>query len=80
VLGNSRRGNPGGGVFTMAATSVGWILDKSRSDDFPTFTQTAGPDIFNGASYGSGLFVTTRGQANAGLVQAAIRDRLASME
>jgi TonB-dependent receptor len=58
VLGNSRRGNPGGGVFTMDVMNVGWTLDKSRSDDFPAFTQTAGASIFEGASYGNGLFVT----------------------
>ena len=54
LLKSSYRGNPGGGIFTMQARGVGWVLDKSGNAVHPDFTQTAGPSIFDEASYGSG--------------------------
>ena len=46
-----RDGNAGGGAFTMEVPGVGWIFDKSRSAIEPSFTQTAGPSIFDPGSY-----------------------------
>jgi TonB-dependent receptor len=40
-----------GGVLTMRATPVGWILDRSQSDLYPRFIQTAGPDLTKPESY-----------------------------
>ena len=48
-----RDGNAGGGAFTMDVTNLGWIFDRSRSAVEPQFEQTAGPSIFNIASYGN---------------------------
>jgi hypothetical protein len=34
-----------------ASQGAGWILDRSKSDLFPTFIQNGGPDIFNPDNY-----------------------------
>jgi TonB-dependent receptor len=47
----SREGRPGGGVFTMDVTNVGWTIDKSGSAVEPAFTQTEGPSIYDVANY-----------------------------
>lgn len=47
---NNGNGNDGG-VFTMRVNNLGWILDRTQSDLYPSFTQTAGPDITQAASY-----------------------------
>ncbi len=44
-------GGGDGGVLVNRVTNVGWTLDRTRSDLYPSFTQTAGPDISNPASY-----------------------------
>ncbi|MBL9190284.1 MAG: TonB-dependent receptor [Opitutaceae bacterium] len=44
-------GSGDGGDLTNQVTGVGWILDRTKSDLYPSFTQTAGPDIRNPASY-----------------------------
>ncbi len=41
----------GGGTFTNRITGVGWVLDRTDSDLYPKFTQTAGPDMTNPANY-----------------------------
>ncbi|MDO8539995.1 MAG: TonB-dependent receptor [Opitutaceae bacterium] len=46
-LGNSNEG----GVLINRITNVGWILDRTESDMYPRFTQTAGPDFTNPANY-----------------------------
>ncbi|MBI4623369.1 MAG: TonB-dependent receptor, partial [Verrucomicrobia bacterium] len=40
-----------GGTFTNRVAGVGWILDRTQSDLYPAFIQTAGPDITNPANY-----------------------------
>ena len=40
-----------GGTLVNRITNVGWILDRTESDLYPRFTQTAGPDISNPANY-----------------------------
>ncbi len=47
---NNGSGNDGG-IFTMRVNRAGWILDRTDSDLYPRFTQTAGPDISNPDSY-----------------------------
>lgn len=37
--------------WTATVTNVGWILDKTRDAEFPTFTQTAGPSIYDPRNY-----------------------------
>lgn len=37
--------------WTATVSGVGWILDKSGSEEFPTFTQTSGPSIYDPRSY-----------------------------
>jgi len=46
---NSGQGN--GGDLTMRITNVGWILDRTKSDLYPSFVQTAGSDISNPANW-----------------------------
>lgn len=57
-----RDGNAGGGIFTMNVTNVGWIFDKSQSAAEPSFTQTEGRSIYDGASYGNGLLTSRNNQ------------------
>jgi TonB-dependent receptor len=45
------RGNGKGGVLINQITGVGWILDRTQSDLYPRFIQTAGPDFTNPANY-----------------------------
>ena len=40
-----------GGTLTMDAAGVGWTLDRTKSDLYPTFTQEGGPDYRSIASY-----------------------------
>ncbi|MBL9209659.1 MAG: TonB-dependent receptor [Opitutaceae bacterium] len=44
-------GGGDGGVLVNRVTGVGWRLDRTQSDLYPQFIQTAGPDIRNPASY-----------------------------
>ena len=64
LLESSYRGKDGlgGGIFTMDVKNVGWILDRSGSDENPDFTQTAGPDINDAASYSNGRLTSRRNQ------------------
>ena len=39
------------GALINRVTNIGWILDRSPSDLYPRFTQTAGADITNPQSY-----------------------------
>ena len=39
------------GAIANRVTNVGWILDRTSSDLYPRFVQTAGADITNPASY-----------------------------
>ncbi len=48
-----RNGGAGGGIFTMQARSVGWVVDKAGDPEKPTFTQTSGTNIYDVANYGS---------------------------
>lgn len=41
----------GGGTLTNRISGIGWTLDRTRSDLYPDFIQTAGPDITNPANY-----------------------------
>ncbi|MDO8540289.1 MAG: TonB-dependent receptor [Opitutaceae bacterium] len=47
---NNGSGNEGG-IFTMRVNNLGWILDRTESDLFPRFIQTAGPDISRPENY-----------------------------
>ncbi len=44
-------GSGKGGTLTNRIAGIGWILDRTQSDLYPRFTQTAGPDITNAANY-----------------------------
>ena len=48
----------GGGTLTNTLSTVGWTLDRSQSDLYPRFTQTAGPDITDIANYRPGQLTT----------------------
>jgi iron complex outermembrane receptor protein len=58
---------PQGGQYALTnrITNIGWTLDRTYSDVYPIFTQTAGPDITNPANYrpiANGLVKTTSEQ------------------
>ncbi|MBM3866948.1 MAG: TonB-dependent receptor [Verrucomicrobia bacterium] len=60
----ARRHLPNAGRnFTASVANVGWILDKTGGADFPKFTQTAGPSIFDPRNYTGA--VVSQGGANA---------------
>jgi iron complex outermembrane recepter protein len=40
-----------GGTLINRISNVGWILDRTASDRYPRFVQTAGPDFTNPANY-----------------------------
>ncbi len=44
-------GGDGGVLVNRNLSPVGWILDRTQSDLFPRFIQTAGPDLRLAASY-----------------------------
>jgi TonB-dependent receptor len=51
--------------LTHRVSNIGWTIDRSQSDLFPRFIQTAGPDITNPANYrptANGLTKTTSKQ------------------
>ena len=47
---NNGFGNDGG-QFTMRVNNLGWMLDRTQSDLYPRFTQTAGADITKPENY-----------------------------
>ena len=49
-------GTGDGGSLVNRATRIGWILDRTQSDLYPRFVQTAGPDLSNPASYRPNIF------------------------
>ncbi|MSU50724.1 MAG: TonB-dependent receptor [Opitutus sp.] len=64
--GNARGSEAKGGQFTASVTGVGWRIDRSSSVLNPTFTQTAGPSIYDGASYSGGqLFFLETSERNS---------------
>ncbi len=44
-------GNGKGGTLTNRLTGVGWVLDRTASDLYPSFTQNGGNDFTNAALY-----------------------------
>jgi hypothetical protein len=53
-----------GGQFTMRVNAVGWILDRTDSEIYPRFTQTAGPDITRPENYRATGFFRNNNQDN----------------
>ncbi len=66
-----RNGGAGGGIFTMEARSVGWVVDKSGDDENPTLTTTAGPDIYDVASYGNAMLTNRNNERFTEIVNAS---------
>lgn len=74
-LGNGRTPETSGGIFTANVQGLGWILDKSKDEIYPKFTQTAGADIRNIANYKNGLITTRDGKRNTDVFNAAVNLR-----
>ncbi|MDO8542364.1 MAG: TonB-dependent receptor [Opitutaceae bacterium] len=55
-------GGGDGGVLTNRARGIGWILDRTESDLYPRFIQTAGPDLSDPASYRPNSFTFNNGK------------------
>ncbi|MEO7412296.1 MAG: TonB-dependent receptor [Opitutaceae bacterium] len=49
-----------GGTLSMNLTGVGWKLDRTKSEEYPTFTQTEGPDYRDIANYRPSTQLTAR--------------------
>ncbi len=49
-----------GGTLTNRISGIGWTLDRTASDLYPRFIQTAGPDITVAANYRPNGQLTTR--------------------
>jgi hypothetical protein len=50
-----KKAYPGGGLFTMRVTNLGWRYDETASVTDPVFVQTEGASIFDPRSYGTGV-------------------------
>ncbi|MSU49683.1 MAG: TonB-dependent receptor [Opitutus sp.] len=48
---NLNNGQGRGGQLTMRLAGAGWIINRTKSDVFPSFVQNGGPDIYNGDLY-----------------------------
>lgn len=57
--GKTGPGKASGGQLTMRVPNIGFVLDKSDPDG-RVFTQTAGPSVYDLASYTSNLILTKR--------------------
>lgn len=52
-----------GGNLVSGVSNIGWIIDRSQSELYPRFIQTAGPDVTNPANYRpTGNQLTVRSQ------------------
>lgn len=45
--------------WTATVSNIGWILDKTGSEEFPVFTQTGGPSIYDPRNYTGGTVSQT---------------------
>ncbi len=48
---NLNNGQGTAGQLTMRLAGAGWIIDRTQSDQFPSFVQNGGPDIYNPNNY-----------------------------
>lgn len=62
-----------GGSLTSTITGVGWVLDSSSSREFPRFTQTGGPSVYDINNYRNSILAQT-GARRAAHVYAAKGD------
>jgi len=59
----NRSSGKSGGNLVSGVTNIGWIVDRSQSDLYPRFIQTAGPDVTNPANFRpTGNNLTVRNQ------------------
>ncbi|OAM88089.1 TonB-dependent receptor [Termitidicoccus mucosus] len=58
-LGNGAGDRDSGGLLTMEFDNVGWLVDKSGSEEYPRFVQTDGLSIYDPDSY-KWVTLTTR--------------------
>jgi len=56
-----------GGFFRTWVTGVGWTLDQTNNPSLPTFTQTAGPSIFDLKNYSNSELNKRNNQRNGTL-------------
>ena len=60
---NNGNGNDGG-QLTMRVNGAGWTLDRTQSEMYPRFTQTAGPDLSRPENYRVNGFFRNNNQDN----------------
>ncbi len=51
ILDTGENGGREGGDLDMELRGIGWTVDRGASEEYPTWTQTEGPDISNPAFY-----------------------------
>ncbi|MBL9199150.1 MAG: TonB-dependent receptor [Opitutaceae bacterium] len=61
-----------GGSLTSTITGVGWVLDSSQSLEFPRFTQTGGPSIYDLNNYRNSILTQTGGRRAAHVYSAKL--------
>jgi iron complex outermembrane receptor protein len=54
-----------GGSLISTISGVGWVLDAAQSREFPRFTQTGGPNVYDINSYRSSVLTQTGGRRAA---------------
>ncbi len=70
LSGQSRDDHQPGGSFTATVPGVGYVIDTSRSVEYPEFSQTAGPSIYDIANYRNGTLVQTGSRRDAHIYSA----------
>jgi len=66
-----RNGGAGGGIFTMDARSIGWVVDKSGNPEEPTFTQTGGSSVYDVTSYSNAILTNRNNKRFTTIVNAS---------
>jgi TonB-dependent receptor len=64
-------GSSGGGTLVTEAAGVGWQLDRSKSDLYPTFTPVGGADPTNPGAYRPTQPLVSRGNSRKSTVRSA---------
>ena len=67
--------NRAGGSLTSTIAGVGWVLDSSHSLEFPKFTQTGGPNVYDLNNYRTSVLTQTGGRRAAHVYAAKLDAR-----
>ncbi|HEY0966529.1 MAG TPA: TonB-dependent receptor [Opitutaceae bacterium] len=65
-----RTGDDEGGSFTATVPAVGYVIDMGASREYPQFSQTAGPSVYDIASYKTPTLIQTGSRRDAHIYSA----------